>query len=175
MAALPPLPGPLGLLGGYAPTIVRATASSRSVFNTGVIPLAAGPRRAPGIAILLAGAGPEPSVAPPPSVTPDAQGPGIARSAPRPAGHSDARSQRPQPPATGRSGDERSPGSPVGPPGRGVVAGSASAAGGGAAPVLFCAIIVTLLAFAAQELRRHRIRLVLAGPVGFVSPQQRPG
>jgi hypothetical protein len=34
---------------------------------------------------------------------------------------------------------------------------------------------VTLLAYAAQELRRHRIRLVLAGPVGFVSPQQRPG
>jgi hypothetical protein len=55
------------------------------------------------------------------------------------------------------------------------VAGSASAAGGGAAFALWCAVLVGALAYTFQDLRRHRIRLVLGGPVGFVSPQQRPG
>jgi ABC-type enterochelin transport system permease subunit len=55
------------------------------------------------------------------------------------------------------------------------VAGSAASSGGGAAPVLFFAILLGVLAYAAHELRRHRFRLVLAGPVGIVSPQQRPG
>jgi len=40
---------------------------------------------------------------------------------------------------------------------------------------MWCAILIGLLAYTAQEVRRHRIRLVLSGPVGFVSPQQRPG
>jgi hypothetical protein len=55
------------------------------------------------------------------------------------------------------------------------VAGSATASGGGAAPILWCAILVGLLAYTAREIRRHRFRLVLSGPGGFVSPQQRPG
>jgi len=36
-------------------------------------------------------------------------------------------------------------------------------------------MLVAVLADAARELRRHRLRFVVLEPIGFVSPQQRPG
>jgi hypothetical protein len=174
MAALPPLPGPLGILGGYAPAVVRGTASTRSAMFTGVIPLAADPRRSPGMAILFTG-----RTAPPPTATLTTSYDAPAtytQSGPPPSSPSSRAAKHPAKPGpVGTAGDERSPSSPSGPPGRGVVAGSATASGGGAAPVLWCAILIGLLAYTALEFRRHRFRLVLLGPVGFVSPQQRPG
>jgi hypothetical protein len=171
IAALPPPPG---ILGGYAPAIVRATASTRSAMVTGIIPLASAPRRQSGLAILLAGAAVAPPSAPldgsyqsAPAFEPSASPP----SAPGPK----AKSHPPKPAPVGSAGDERSPRSPSAPPGRGVVAGGASASGGGGATAMWCAILVGLLAYSARELRRHRCRLVLSGLVGFVSPQQRPG
>jgi hypothetical protein len=66
--------------------------------------------------------------------------------------------------------------SPFGPPGRGVVAGvggvaSAAAGSGVVAAILVAGLFVVLL----QPLRRFRLVSVMAGPVGFVSLQQRPG
>jgi hypothetical protein len=53
-----------------------------------------------------------------------------------------------------------------------------TAAGGAAAGLssgLWCVLFVVLLALVGRELRRHRVRPVLAGPVGVVSLLQRPG
>jgi hypothetical protein len=175
IAALPPLESPLGILGGYAPTIVRGTASTRSAMVTGLVPLFSAPRRQDGVAILLAG--PEPGS--PPNVSapngydpaPDFQQP----ASPTSASAASAKEHPTKPAPVGNAGDERSPRSPSAPPGRGVVAGSASASGGGGATAMWCAVLIGLLAVTARELRRHRFRLVLWGPVGVVSPQQRPG
>jgi hypothetical protein len=173
MVVLPPLAGPLGILGGYSPAVVRATASSRSVLTSGLLQFAQPPRREPGVTLLFSGQEPGPSsvqVAPDPVMT------DVMRSSSKGAGHSAAPARHPEPAPTGKGVDDRSPLSPSGPPpGRGVVAGSAAASGSGAAPALWCAVLVGLLAYTLQELRRHRSRLVLTGPVGFVSPQQRPG
>jgi hypothetical protein len=143
---------------------------------TGVIPLMTATRRPPGIAILLAPP-PDSGAAPLQATGYNAPAPtfdGSAEQAPSRPANATAHSSTQAPPV-GSAGDQRSPRSPSGPPGRGVVAGSAAASGGGAAPAVWCAVLLVLLAYAAQELRRHRIRLVLSGPVGFVSPQQRPG
>jgi hypothetical protein len=174
MVALPPLPAPLGILGGYSPAVVRATASSRSVLAIGLLPFGQPPsRREPGVTKLFAGPEPGPLAA---QVAPNPVSPDVMRSVAKAATHAAGSAHPSEPAPTGRGVDDRSPLSPSGPPpGRGVVAGSSSASGGGAASALWCAILVGFLAYAAQELRRHRIRLVLAGPVGFVSPQQRPG
>jgi len=72
-------------------------------------------------------------------------------------------------------GGRPSPTPPPAPPGGVGAAGSGAGSGGGGSSGLFCAILVALLAYPVQELRRHRFRLVLAGPVGVVFPQQRPG
>jgi hypothetical protein len=57
---------------------------------------------------------------------------------------------------------------------------NAAGTGGGAAPgglssALWCDLFLVLLALVGRELRRHRVRPVLAGPVGVVSLLQRPG
>jgi hypothetical protein len=51
----------------------------------------------------------------------------------------------------------------------------AAAASGGLSSGLWCDLFLILLAPIGQELRRHRVRPVLAGSVGVVSPLQRPG
>jgi hypothetical protein len=90
--------------------------------------------------------------------------------------HATASQARPtKAPPTGGADDERAPLSPTAPPGHGVVAGSVASSGSGAAPVMFFAILLGVLAYAAQELRRHRFRLVVVDLDGIVSPQQRPG
>jgi hypothetical protein len=79
------------------------------------------------------------------------------------------------PAAPKHGGGRPSPEGPSRPPGGVGAAGSGAGSGGGASTALFCAILVGLLAYPVQELRRHRFRLVVAGPVGVVFPQQRPG
>jgi hypothetical protein len=69
----------------------------------------------------------------------------------------------------------RSPLSPFGPPGRGAVSGSSGASGATGGSALWCAVLVGFLVFSVQPLRRHRVVLVAAGPVGFSPLQQRPG
>jgi hypothetical protein len=86
---------------------------------------------------------------------------------------SPAHDTKPEP--SGNPGDERGPGSPLGPPGRSSFGAGTTAPGGGVASGLWCAILIALLAYAARDLRRHRHRFVLLEPVGFASPQQRPG
>jgi hypothetical protein len=133
-----------------------------------------GPHRAPGVTTLFA----TPlSSAASPQAAPYTPAPDVTSSQrPQPPRHATAsEAQRTKAPPVGGADDERAPSSPTAPPGHGVVAGSAASSGGGAAPVLFFAILLGVLAYAAHELRRHRFRLVLAGPVGIVSPQQRPG
>jgi hypothetical protein len=66
--------------------------------------------------------------------------------------------------------------SPFGPPGRGVVAGAGGVASAAAGSGVVAAILVGgLLLLCVQPLRRFRLVPVMAGPVGFVSFQQRPG
>jgi hypothetical protein len=63
---------------------------------------------------------------------------------------------------------------PFGPSG---TASAASTAGspGIAAALLWCAILVSLLVCCAQELRRHRVRVVPARSILAISPHPRPG
>jgi hypothetical protein len=72
---------------------------------------------------------------------------------------------------------EPEPISPPAPPGRGngAFAGSSGTSAGGAAAALLCAVLVGFLFDAIRASRRHRVRLLLAGPAGVRSPQQRPG
>jgi hypothetical protein len=80
------------------------------------------------------------------------------------------------PPGSSAQGsDERGPGVPAGPPNQSFFASGSAAPAGGVSSALWCAILVAALAYAAQELRRHRLRFVVLEPIGFVSPQQRPG
>jgi hypothetical protein len=66
--------------------------------------------------------------------------------------------------------------SPFGPPGRGSVAGAGGVASAAAGSAAMSAILVGgLLLLGFSQLRRFRLAPVLAGPVGFVSLQQRPG
>jgi hypothetical protein len=51
----------------------------------------------------------------------------------------------------------------------------AAAASSGPSSGLWCVLFLILLAPIGQELRRRRVRPVLAGPVGVVSLLQRPG
>jgi hypothetical protein len=77
-------------------------------------------------------------------------------------------------PSPAGDGGGSQPESPAGPPGSTSAAG-AGAASGGASTGLWCAVLVGLLSLAYRELRRYRVRPVLAGPVGVVSLLQRPG
>jgi hypothetical protein len=66
--------------------------------------------------------------------------------------------------------------SPFGPPGRGSVVGSGGVASAVAGSGAMSAILVAgLLLLGFSQLRRFQLAPVLAGPVGFVSLQQRPG
>ena len=66
--------------------------------------------------------------------------------------------------------------SPLGPLNRTSHAATSAAAGGGAAPELFwCVIVLGLAAYRPLTLRRHRIRQLARGLVGFASLRERPG
>jgi hypothetical protein len=79
----------------------------------------------------------------------------------------------PKPTPAGKGGGATPPGpSSPSPNAAGTGAGAASA---GLSSGLWCVLFVVLLALVGQELRRHRVRPVLAGPVGVVSLLQRPG
>jgi len=107
-----------------------------------------------------------------PSLTPPAQGVATQSRAPKPR----ATPAREAPPASSAQGsDERGPGAPAGPPNQSFFASGSAPPAGGVSSALWCAILVAALAYAAQELRRHRLRFVVLEPIGFVSPQQRPG
>jgi hypothetical protein len=107
-----------------------------------------------------------------PSPVPPAQGVAAQSRAPKPR----ATPSREAPPASDAQGsDERGPGVPPGPPNQSFFASGSAAPAGGVSSALWCAILVAALAYAAQELRRHRLRFVVLEPIGFVSPQQRPG
>jgi hypothetical protein len=117
-----------------------------------------------------------PALAPPPSLAP----PNVSMTAPSPrapqaAGH--ARVHRSQPAQASRRARDRSPLSPSGPPDPDAfaVATSAAPSGGGASAAMWCALVMGFALYAAQDLRRNRARLLLAGPAGVPSPQQRPG
>jgi hypothetical protein len=114
----------------------------------------------------------DPPIAALPPLAAPAAGAAAQSGPPRPKAQP-ARHVQPEP--SGKGSDERRPGAPSGPPGRtSVGAGTAPPAGGGASG-LWCAILVGLAAYTAQQLRRHRRRFVLLKPIGFVTPQQRPG
>ena len=171
--APPPLGFGLGILGGPPPAIVRQAGFPNAAWPAPQTDLTLGSHSVGGVTTLLATplTGAAPQQAAPYTPAPDG-----TSQRPKPTGHAmAAEAERTKaPPVTGAD-DERAPSSPTAPPGHGVVAGSAASSGGGAAPILFFAILLGVLAYAAQELRRHRFHLVLAGPVGIVSPQQRPG
>jgi hypothetical protein len=84
------------------------------------------------------------------------------------------------PPADGHApsrptqGGGAQPHLPLGPSG---IASAASAAGspGIMASLLLCAILVTLLMRRAEELRRHRVRVLPARSILAISPHPRPG
>jgi hypothetical protein len=86
----------------------------------------------------------------------------------------DGRPARSAPSSDGRGGLPVP--SPFGPPGRGSVAGASGVASAAAGSGAVSAILVAgLLLLGLSQLRRFRLAPVLAGPVGFVSLQQRPG
>jgi hypothetical protein len=165
-----PLAFPFGLLGANQSGLARHATFPGSALSSD---LTDGSHSAPGVTTLFAG--PVAGTPPPAQAAPAAPVSTVdTGQPPKPPRHATASAQRKAPPAGGAD-DERIPTSPSAPPGHGVVAGSASSSGGGAAPMMFFAILLGVLAYAAQELRRHRFRLVLVDPVGLVSPQQRPG
>jgi len=66
--------------------------------------------------------------------------------------------------------------SPFGPPGRGsVAAGSGAASAAAGSGVVSAMLVAGLVLLGFSQLRRFRLAPVLAGPVGVVSLQQRPG
>jgi hypothetical protein len=106
---------------------------------------------------------PNSSPTPPPSSAREAAGPTrVHKSKPAPASHEDP---------------ERAPVLPSGPPTRdpAAVASSATAAGGAPSAGMWSAVLVAFLLYATLGLRRNRAPLLLAGPAGVSSPQQRPG
>jgi hypothetical protein len=82
-----------------------------------------------------------------------------------------------KPPRVSRPAPQRAPHTPFAPPDRGPisVAGSAASSSGGVSAAMWCAVLLCIWLCAARDLRRHRGRLLLAGPPGVPSPQQRPG
>jgi hypothetical protein len=76
---------------------------------------------------------------------------------------------------SGQGGDERRPGSPVGPRGPTFFGAGTTAPGGGAASALWCAILLGGMVCAVRAMRRYRPRFVMCEPAGFDFPQQRPG
>jgi hypothetical protein len=88
-----------------------------------------------------------------------------------------ARAHRSRPAQATPRARRQAPVSPFAPRPRGPisVAGSAGSSGGGASAAMWSAILIGFLMYAARDLRRHRGRLLLAGPAGVPSPQQRPG
>jgi hypothetical protein len=79
----------------------------------------------------------------------------------------------PKPTPAGKGGGG-APSAPTGPSPNAAGTGAAGAAAG-LSSGLWCDLFVVLLALVGRELRRHRLRPVLAGPVGVVSLLQRPG
>jgi hypothetical protein len=77
-------------------------------------------------------------------------------------------------PTSSGGGGSPAPATPSGPP-PDAVGAAAGAAPGGLSSGVWCELFIVLLALASQQLRRNRIRPVLAGPVGVVSLLQRPG
>jgi hypothetical protein len=78
-----------------------------------------------------------------------------------------------KPPPTGKAGGT-GPAAPSGPSPNAAGTGAGAGAGGlSSGP--WCDLCLLLLALIGLELRRHRVRPVLAGPVGVVFPLQRPG
>jgi hypothetical protein len=88
-----------------------------------------------------------------------------------------ARVRRSKPAQATQRAHHQAPVSPFAPPQRGPVsvAGTAASSGGGASAAMWCAVLFGFLLYAARDLRRHRGHLLLAGPAGVPSPQQRPG
>ena len=80
-----------------------------------------------------------------------------------------------RPPATA-SGDTRyGLGSPLAPSNHTFGAASSAASAAGGAASVWAALLLGLAFVAAQELRRHRLRLVVRGHVGFTTLRERPG
>jgi hypothetical protein len=67
------------------------------------------------------------------------------------------------------------PRAPFAPPSGNLHAASSATSGGGAAQDIWCALVACLALFAAQELRRHRIRLGISSPAAFTLVSERPG
>lgn len=67
------------------------------------------------------------------------------------------------------------PHAPFAPPNGNLHAASSATSGGGAAQDVWCALILCLAIFAAQELRRHRVRFGFSSPAGFTLATERPG
>jgi hypothetical protein len=128
---------------------------------------------AAGLVALAFGPRPDAPAALPPSFAPPAQGTAVRSGAPRPTAASASHVSKPAP--SGKGSNDRRPGSPLGPPGRTFFGAGTTSPAGGAASGLWAAMLVALLAYAAQEFRRHGHRCLLLAPVGFASPQQRPG
>jgi hypothetical protein len=82
-----------------------------------------------------------------------------------------------KPPRVSRPAPQRAPHTPPAPPDHGPVsvAGSAASSSSGVSAAMWCAVLLGFSLCAARDLRRHRGRLLLAGPPGVPSPQQRPG
>jgi hypothetical protein len=80
-----------------------------------------------------------------------------------------------EPPPTGVSDQQHGPFAPLGPESPNSFAAVASGPGGGAAFVLWCALLVGLVICAARTLRRNVLPPVVFAPTAFVSLLQRPG
>jgi hypothetical protein len=112
---------------------------------------------------------PAPSVTQP-SSSPETASPGA------PAADTEGKAH-PKKPRVSRPAPQHAPHTPSAPPDRGPVsvAGSAASSSGGVPAAMWCAVLLGISLCAARDLRRHRGRLLLAGPAGVPFPQQRPG
>jgi hypothetical protein len=121
--------------------------------------------------LLWSGVGPRLA---PVALQPFADAPSMGRN-PVDRARAGARTHRAKPAPAASTDTGYRPGAPSAPTGRAVGVGSSAASGGGEVTSVCCALVLGLALAAAQQLRRHRLRLVVSAPIGLSTLLERPG
>jgi hypothetical protein len=163
-ARAPPVPAPVTFAVPPLAGAAEAAAGGFARVLLGALP-PAGPAPASIAGSLLPGS---PAVAPP--WVSEAADAGRDR-APAPTAPARTRAAGPAP----ATGTDAAPSIPFAPSNGGHHAAGSASPGGGAAPELWCVLVLGLALGAAHELRRTRVRLVVLRPAGFAVLRERPG
>jgi hypothetical protein len=163
-AQAPPVPAPLSFAAAPLAGAAEAASGGFARVLLGALP-PAGPAPA---SIAVSPVPGSPPLAPPPVF--EAADAGRDRS-PGPTAPDRMRPAGPAP----ATGTDAAPSIPFAPSNGGHHGASGASPGGGAAPELWCVLVLGLALGAAHELRRNRIRLVVLRSAGFAVLRERPG